>query len=76
MEEKKDQTRVELNAGAPRVGILIWVNLIFPQAIPGVPKITEIYNPAAWVLEVSSPLSEARLNLNFAEIYANSMLYR
>ena len=76
MEEKKDQTRVELNAGAPRVGILTCVNLIFPQAIPGVPKITERYNPATWVLEVSSPLSEARLNMNFAEIYANSMLYR
>ncbi|CAN6247786.1 unnamed protein product [Urochloa humidicola] len=46
------------------------------EAIPGVPKITEGYNPATWVLEVSSPLSEARLNMNFAEIYANSMLYR
>ncbi|PAN43887.1 hypothetical protein PAHAL_9G000300 [Panicum hallii] len=46
------------------------------EAIPGVPKITEGYNPATWVLEVSSPLSEARLNMNFAEIYANSVLYR
>ncbi|KAL6638325.1 hypothetical protein ACP70R_025897 [Stipagrostis hirtigluma subsp. patula] len=46
------------------------------EAIPGVPKITEGYNPATWMLEVSSPLSEARLNINFAEIYANSVLYR
>uniref|UniRef100_K4A4V3 ABC transporter domain-containing protein n=1 Tax=Setaria italica TaxID=4555 RepID=K4A4V3_SETIT len=46
------------------------------EAIPGVPKITQGYNPATWVLEVSSPLSEARLNMNFAEIYANSVLYR
>lgn len=46
------------------------------EAIPGVPKITEGYNPATWVLEVSSPLSEARLNMNFAEIYASSVLYR
>ncbi|KAL6909620.1 hypothetical protein ACP4OV_001901 [Aristida adscensionis] len=46
------------------------------EAIPGVPKITEGYNPATWVLEVSSPLSEAHLNINFAEIYANSVLYR
>ncbi|RLN40971.1 ABC transporter G family member 48-like [Panicum miliaceum] len=46
------------------------------EAIPGVPKITEGYNPATWALEVSSPLSEARLNMNFAEIYANSVLYR
>ena len=62
--------------GVPKVGILTFVNLIFLQAIPGVPKITEGYNPATWVLEVSSPLSEARLNMNFAEIYANSVLYR
>ncbi|XP_062213879.1 ABC transporter G family member 48 isoform X2 [Phragmites australis] len=46
------------------------------EAIPGVPKITEGYNPATWVLEVSSPLSEARLNINFAEVYSNSVLYR
>lgn len=46
------------------------------EAIPGVPKITEGYNPATWMLEVSSPLTEAHLNINFAEIYANSVLYR
>ncbi|KAG8046991.1 hypothetical protein GUJ93_ZPchr0008g13285 [Zizania palustris] len=46
------------------------------EAIPGVPKITEGYNPATWMLEVSSPLAEANLNINFAEIYANSVLYR
>ena len=46
------------------------------QAIPGVEKITEGYNPATWMLEVSSPLAEARLEVNFAEIYANSALYK
>ncbi|KAL5222637.1 hypothetical protein ABZP36_027350 [Zizania latifolia] len=46
------------------------------EAIPGVPKITEGYNPATWMLEVSTPLAEAKLNINFAEIYANSVLYR
>ncbi|KAF7012500.1 hypothetical protein CFC21_026688 [Triticum aestivum] len=45
------------------------------EAIPGVAKITEGYNPATWMLEVSSPLAEARLGINFAEIYANSPLY-
>lgn len=49
---------------------------IFMQAIPGVPKIEEGYNPATWMLEVTSPLDEARLNVDFAEIYANSALYR
>uniref|UniRef100_A0A0E0J3P2 ABC transporter domain-containing protein n=1 Tax=Oryza nivara TaxID=4536 RepID=A0A0E0J3P2_ORYNI len=46
------------------------------EAVPGVPKITEGYNPATWMLEVTSPIAEARLNVNFAEIYANSELYR
>jgi len=46
------------------------------EAIPGVEKITEGYNPATWMLEVSSPLAEARLEVNFAEIYSNSALYR
>jgi ABC-type multidrug transport system ATPase subunit len=46
------------------------------EAVPGVEKITEGYNPATWMLEVSSPLAEAHLNVNFAEIYANSDLYR
>ena len=55
---------------------LIQEVVIALQAIPGVEKITEGYNPATWMLEVSSPLAEARLNVNFAEIYANSQLYR
>ncbi|KAF0905326.1 hypothetical protein E2562_003922 [Oryza meyeriana var. granulata] len=46
------------------------------EAIPGVPKITEGYNPATWMLEVSSTLAEARLNIDFAEVYASSALYR
>ncbi|KAF0936150.1 hypothetical protein E2562_038962 [Oryza meyeriana var. granulata] len=46
------------------------------EAIPGVPKITEGCNPATWMLEVTSPLAEARMNIDFAEIYANSLLYR
>jgi hypothetical protein len=46
------------------------------QEIPGIEKITKGYNPATWMLEVSSPLAEARLEVNFAEIYANSDLYR
>jgi hypothetical protein len=35
-------------------------------------KFTEGYNPATWMLEVSSPLAEARLNVDFAKIYATS----
>ncbi|KAK7244948.1 hypothetical protein RIF29_39777 [Crotalaria pallida] len=47
-----------------------------PAAIAGVPKITNGYNPATWMLEISSPLNEAKLEVDFATIYANSALYQ
>nr|KJB36395.1 hypothetical protein B456_006G157200 [Gossypium raimondii] len=34
------------------------------------------YNPATWMLEVSAPSVEAQLDVDFADIYANSSLYR
>ncbi|CAK9314326.1 unnamed protein product [Citrullus colocynthis] len=46
------------------------------EAIQGVPKIKEGYNPATWMLEVSSTFVEAQLDVDFAEIYANSDLYQ
>ncbi|CAL5352643.1 unnamed protein product [Camellia sinensis] len=46
------------------------------EAVPGVPKITEGYNPATWMLDVSATSVEAQLDVDFAEIYANSDLYR
>ncbi|KAL6187979.1 hypothetical protein ACLB2K_039374 [Fragaria x ananassa] len=46
------------------------------EAIPGVPKIKEGYNPATWMLEVSSAAVEAQNKIDFGEVYANSELYR
>ncbi|GLT63837.1 hypothetical protein SLA2020_363700 [Shorea laevis] len=46
------------------------------EAIPGVEKIKEGYNPATWMLEVTSTAVEAQLGVDFSEIYANSDLYR
>ncbi|CAI9101372.1 OLC1v1038678C1 [Oldenlandia corymbosa var. corymbosa] len=46
------------------------------EAIPGVPKIKDNYNPATWMLEVTSTSSEADLGVDFAEIYKNSTLYQ
>lgn len=46
------------------------------QAIPGVPKIKDGYNPATWMLEVTAPSVEAQMGVDFAEIYANSSLYQ
>lgn len=47
-----------------------------PQALPGVPKLRAGVNPATWMLEISTPAAEQRLNLDFAEAYRNSKLYR
>ncbi|XP_057772940.1 pleiotropic drug resistance protein 1-like [Salvia miltiorrhiza] len=46
------------------------------EAIQGVTKIRAGYNPAAWMLEVSSSAQEMTLGVDFAELYKNSELYR
>ncbi|KAJ7974462.1 Pleiotropic drug resistance ABC transporter [Quillaja saponaria] len=46
------------------------------EAIPGVPKIKENYNPATWMLEVTSPSAEAQLGLDFSHLYRESYLSR
>ncbi|KAG5244333.1 pleiotropic drug resistance protein [Salix suchowensis] len=46
------------------------------EEIEGVPKIKDGYNPATWMLEVTSAAQEALLTDNFADIYKNSELYR
>ncbi|KAK9156690.1 hypothetical protein Scep_003264 [Stephania cephalantha] len=52
-------------------------NLIeYFEAIPGVPKIKDDYNPATWMLEVTTPSIEAQLEVDFAEIYCKSTLYQ
>ncbi|KAJ4823985.1 hypothetical protein Tsubulata_051044, partial [Turnera subulata] len=46
------------------------------ESIPGVPKIKENYNPATWMLDVTSPSSEAQLGLEFAHLYQQSHLFQ
>ncbi|KAL0921025.1 hypothetical protein M5K25_008052 [Dendrobium thyrsiflorum] len=46
------------------------------ESVPGVHKIKNGRNPAAWMLEESSIASEARLGINFAEIYKSSALHK
>ncbi|KAK9723827.1 hypothetical protein RND81_05G028100 [Saponaria officinalis] len=46
------------------------------EGIPRVPKLKEDYNPATWMLDVTSPQAEAELNVDFAELYANSKVYK
>lgn len=46
------------------------------EAIPGVPMIKEGYNPATWMLEISTPSMEAQLKVDFADIYTHSSLFK
>lgn len=46
------------------------------QGIKGIPPIPNGYNPATWVLEVTTPATEEKLNIDFAEVYKNSDQYR
>jgi hypothetical protein len=46
------------------------------QAIEGVPKIRDGYNPATWMLEITTPGAEQRLGRDFADIYHSSALFK
>ncbi|KAI8547252.1 hypothetical protein RHMOL_Rhmol07G0180100 [Rhododendron molle] len=46
------------------------------EGINGVSKIKDGYNPATWMLEVTSVAQEAALGVDFAQVYKNSELYR
>ncbi|WCJ40424.1 ABC transporter G family member 36 [Euphorbia peplus] len=46
------------------------------ESIEGVSKIPDGYNPATWMLEVSSSAQELALGVDFANVYRNSDLYR
>ncbi|XP_073124129.1 pleiotropic drug resistance protein 1-like [Henckelia pumila] len=46
------------------------------EGINGVGKIKDGYNPATWMLEISSTAQEAALGVDFTEIYKNSEIHR
>ncbi|KAJ8498866.1 hypothetical protein OPV22_009418 [Ensete ventricosum] len=46
----------------------------FDEGISGVPKIRDNYNPATWMLEVTSTSMEKKLAVDFAKIYTESSL--
>ncbi|KAL8217420.1 hypothetical protein R6Q57_020793 [Mikania cordata] len=46
------------------------------EAIEGISKITDGYNPATWMLEVSTSAQELALGVDFTEIYRKSELYK
>ncbi|KAL1298136.1 hypothetical protein HN51_042543 [Arachis hypogaea] len=46
------------------------------ESIEGVSKITDGYNPATWMLEVTTTAQELNLGVDFTDLYKNSDLYR
>ncbi|OVA02681.1 ABC transporter-like [Macleaya cordata] len=46
------------------------------QRIDGSPPIASGYNPATWVLEVTTPAAEQKIGQDFADIYRNSDQFR
>ncbi|KAL5539495.1 hypothetical protein UlMin_043227, partial [Ulmus minor] len=46
------------------------------EDMEGVPRIKDGYNPATWMLEVTSQAQEEALGVSFTDIYKNSELYR
>ncbi|KAF9614059.1 hypothetical protein IFM89_014859 [Coptis chinensis] len=46
------------------------------EGIKGVPKIRDKYNPATWMLEVTTAAQEENLEIRFAEIYKGSDLFQ
>ncbi|KAK4490942.1 hypothetical protein RD792_001662 [Penstemon davidsonii] len=46
------------------------------EEIDGISKIQDGYNPATWMLEITSTAQEEVLGINFAELYKNSELCR
>ncbi|OMO80597.1 ABC-2 type transporter [Corchorus olitorius] len=46
------------------------------EEIKGIPKIKDGYNPATWMLEITSAAQEEIIGINFTHIYKNSELYR
>uniref|UniRef100_A0A0D9XCM6 ABC transporter domain-containing protein n=1 Tax=Leersia perrieri TaxID=77586 RepID=A0A0D9XCM6_9ORYZ len=48
----------------------------FDEAIEGVNKIKQGYNPSTWMLEVTSAVQEQITGVDFTHVYKNSELYR
>ncbi|XVF47913.1 hypothetical protein PTKIN_Ptkin03bG0148200 [Pterospermum kingtungense] len=46
------------------------------EEINAIPKLKDGYNPATWMLEITSAAQEEILGVNFTNIYNNSELYR
>ncbi|KAG7997947.1 hypothetical protein I3843_01G233700 [Carya illinoinensis] len=48
----------------------------FDESIEGIRKIIDGYNPATWMLEITTSADEIALGVDFTSVYKNSELYR
>lgn len=56
-----------------------WLNcyeLSFLQGISRVPRIAENYNPATWMLDITSASMEQQLGVDYAHLYKMSTMYQ
>lgn len=59
-----------------KLGVNSQIMVNYFQSISGIPPIPTGYNPATWVLDVSTPAVEARIGKDFSDIYSTSEQYR
>ncbi|KAK8467132.1 hypothetical protein PHAVU_008G261600 [Phaseolus vulgaris] len=59
-----------------KLGVQSQIMTDYFQGLNGIPPIPNGYNPATWVLEVTTPATEEKLNVDFADLYKNSDQYR
>ncbi|WJX58199.1 ABC transporter G member 31 [Trifolium repens] len=59
-----------------KLGVQSQIMIDYFQGISGIPPIQTGYNPATWVLEVTTAAVEERINSDFADIYKNSAQFR
>ncbi|XP_021716119.1 ABC transporter G family member 31-like [Chenopodium quinoa] len=59
-----------------KLGVHSCLMIDYFQGINGIPRIPDGYNPATWMLEITTPAVEERLGQDFASIYRNSSQFR
>ncbi|RYQ99046.1 hypothetical protein Ahy_B07g086895 [Arachis hypogaea] len=59
-----------------KLGVRSQIMIDYFQGISGIPPIPDGYNPATWVLEVTTSAVEERIGADFADIYTSSDQFR
>ncbi|KAJ6964438.1 ABC transporter G family member 31 [Populus alba x Populus x berolinensis] len=59
-----------------KLGVHSKIMIDYFQGIKGVPPCPDGYNPATWMLEVTTPTAEERVGEDFSELYRKSSQYR